>query len=235
MTGGRLALALLAGLAGIASPVSAQGVMARPGLPLSMGQEVGVPRAPLLTIDRERLYTESAYGQRVQSDLQQAARDLASENRAIETELAAREQELTDLRATLPFEEFRALADTFDARVTRLRSEQDAKARALSRRRDLERQSFFAGALPVLSQIVREAGALAILDKTAVFISAEEVDVTDLAITRLDEALGDGALGDGALEDGALGDGAQRDPATEGAVSDPNSALDASPSDDPAD
>ena len=40
-----------------------------------------------------------------------------------------REQELTRLRPTTPAEEFRALADEFDARVERIRSEQDEKAR----------------------------------------------------------------------------------------------------------
>lgn len=176
----------------LAGAAGAQGFVPRSAVPLSMGQQVGVPRAPLLTIDRDRLYTESAYGRRVQEELLTASRDLASENRAIEAELAAREQELTEQRPSLSFEEFRALADAFDARVTRLRNEQDAKSRALQRRRELERQSFFAEALPVLSQIVREAGALAILDRSAVFLAADEIDVTVLAIQRLDQALAAG-------------------------------------------
>lgn len=184
-----LGLTLVTTMTGVAL---GQGFGPRPSVPLSMGQEVGVPLAPLLTIDRDRLFTESAYGRRVQEDLLAASRDLASENRTIEAELAAREQELTEMRAALPFEEFRSLADVFDARVTRLRNEQDAKARALQRRRDLERQNFFAAALPVLSQIVREAGAMAILDRGSVFLAADEIDVTTLAIQRLDQALGAG-------------------------------------------
>lgn len=188
---GRASVALAVSFA-LAGPLAAQGLAAGTGVPLSMGQQVGVPRAPLLTIDRDRLFSESAYGRRLQEDLVTASRALATENRAIEAELAAREQELTDLRPTLPFEEFRTLADAFDARVTRLRNEQDAKARALQRRRDLERQTFFADALPVLSQIVREAGATAILDRSSVFIAADEIDITSVAIQRLDRSLGSG-------------------------------------------
>lgn len=174
-----------------ATTAPAQGFSPRTGVPLAMGQDVSVPRAPLLTIDRERLFTESEYGRQVQALLLEASRTLAAENRRIEGELASRERELTDLRDTLPFEEFRALADAFDERVTQARREQDAKTRVLQRRRELARQQFFVEALPVLSQIVREAGAVAILDRSVVFLTSEQVDVTDVAIVRLDQSLGD--------------------------------------------
>jgi Skp family chaperone for outer membrane proteins len=180
-------------LALVFSPFMA-GAQGLAGVPLSMGQDVSVPRAPLLTIDRDVLYRDSAYGQRLQEDLLSASLDLAAENRRIEAELAAKEEELTLQRADLSLQDFRVLADAFDVRVTRLRAEQEAKARALQRRRDLERQSFFAAALPVLAEIVKEAGAVAILDRSSLFLAAEEIDITELAIRRMDAALGEGAM-----------------------------------------
>lgn len=52
--------------------------------------------------------------------------------------------------------------------------------------------SFFAASLPVLEGIMRETGAGVILDHSTVFLSADVVDITDLAITRIDKVLGDG-------------------------------------------
>lgn len=180
---------------GLVLAVSAGQAQTTPGvprMPFPLGQDVALPRSPLLTIDRDALFVGSAYGQRLQAELRADSIALAEENRALTADLSEEEQRLTEQRATLPVEEFRTLADAFDAKVTRLRSEQDAKTRALQRRQETERQQFFANALPVLSRIVQEAGAVAILDRGTVFLTADEIDITDLAIARLDAAIGDG-------------------------------------------
>jgi Skp family chaperone for outer membrane proteins len=152
----------------------------------------GVPQAPILTLDQERLFTESLYGQRAMREIEEASAALAAENRAIEAELMAEERALTERRPDLPPEEFRAMADAFDARVTEVRREQDAKARALQRRREQARRAFLQRAVPILSDLVAEAGAVAILDDRAVLLSAEVIDVTDEALARIDSILGDG-------------------------------------------
>jgi hypothetical protein len=40
---------------------------------------------------------------------------------------------------------------------------------------------------------MRDMGAVAILDKQAIFLSFERIDITDAAIVRLDAKLGDGS------------------------------------------
>jgi hypothetical protein len=60
------------------------------------------------------------------------------------------------------------------------------------------RREFFAASLPILQQIMREAGAGAILEHASVFLSSDASDVTDLAIARINDVLGDGT----APEDG---------------------------------
>jgi Skp family chaperone for outer membrane proteins len=182
------ALLVVAPVAGLA-----QGNPGVPLLELNMGSEVGVPKSPLLTIDPDRLYAQSLYGKRLQSNLDQAAQALARENRQIEAELSAEERELTTSRPTLSREDFRALADTFDEKVTALRRRQDAKTIALQRRREVEQNTFLVNALPVLSVIVKEAGAVAIIDRGSVFLTADEIDITDVALRRLDSTLGTGA------------------------------------------
>lgn len=161
-------------------------------VPPAIAQDSGVPQAPVLTVDSDRLFSASAFGRRVASELEAASRALAIENREIEQALEAEELDLTRRRAELPPEEFTALADAFDEKVERLRDEQDAKGRALNLRSEEVRSEFLNFALPVLAGIVRDAGAVAILERRQIFLAVDAIDVTDLAIERLDHQLGDG-------------------------------------------
>lgn len=188
------AIALLAlGLAGAAGPVVAQG--GGLGLP-APGQPVpadGVPQSAVIVLDREELYGRSRFGQRVVRDIEAASRALSDENRTIERELEAEERELTARRDAEPADDFVKLAADFDARVVEIRRVQDAKARAITEQSERAQQVFFERANPVLVQLARETGALVILDRRTVIASADRVDITDLALERIDAALGDGA------------------------------------------
>lgn len=148
---------------------------------------LGVVQSPVLVIDQDRLFSETRLGTQAIGDLEARAQALTSENQAIEAELIAREQELTGLRPKTPPEEFRVLADEFDARVERIRTEQDEKARALTRARDEARQAFFQEVAGVISDIVRDRGAVVVLDRRDVFLSADRIDITDEAIERVNQ------------------------------------------------
>ncbi|MGR3756942.1 MAG: OmpH family outer membrane protein [Tranquillimonas sp.] len=149
--------------------------------------------SPILTIDQDRLFADSAWGRRVLAEIERRSAALAAENRRIEAALVAEERALTDRRGKLPPEQFRQQAAAFDEKVQRLRNEQDGKTRAIAQMRDSERQAFFGHIEGVLSNVVRQRGAVAILDRRAVFLSADAIDVTDESIAGIDAALGDGA------------------------------------------
>ena len=144
--------------------------------------------SPILTIDQDRLFAETRLGEEALAELERQAQDLAAENAEIEARLIAEEKDLTERRAELPADEFRALADAFDERVQRLRAEQDQKTRALTRNRDDARAAFFNEIAVILSEIVREQGALVVIDRRDVFLSADRIDITDEAIQRVNEA-----------------------------------------------
>lgn len=163
--------------------------------PLTPG--VGFPTsadsAPqILTVDQERLFSESAFGKRVAAEIETRSRALAAENRSIEAGLVAEEQALTDARPNLPADEFRSRADAFDTKVQRIRAEQDAKATALGTFRDSEQRRFAASLASILTRIAREKGALAVMDRRVMIISADSIDITADAVTAVDAALGDG-------------------------------------------
>lgn len=154
----------------------------------------GTPQSPILVIDFDRVFAESAFGARVTAETEREGRAIAAENRKIEAELIEEERRLTDLRPTLEPEEFRELADAFDAKVQQLRDEQDAKARALGARSDEARRRFLTVAQPVLEGLLREAGATLILERRTVVVAADSIDITDRAIERIDVQIGAGEV-----------------------------------------
>lgn len=174
-------IALLAGLWGFCAVAQPADTGAGPVAP------------PLLTLNQERLYLNSLFGQRVRRTLEAKSVRLAAENRQIEAALVAEEQQLTTDRPTMDPEAFRALAEDFDERVTGIRRAQGEKRDDLQRETEAERARFFELAYPVLLQLVQETGALAILNQSAVILSARQIDVTDLAITRINEQVGEAA------------------------------------------
>lgn len=145
-------------------------------------------QSPILVIDQDRLFAETRLGLASMADIERAANDLKDENQKIEETLIGEERALTEQRTSLPASEFRALADAFDMRVQRIRAEQDEKARALTRAQEGARASFFQEVAEIISGIVREKGALVVLDRRDVFLSAEQIDITDEAIARVNAA-----------------------------------------------
>lgn len=198
-------LALLAALAA-GAPLQAQIAggdgppdAAPPGRPgivptvIETPQRSSAERAlPVMTVDQDGLYRRSAWGARVQAELERRGREIADENDRLAEQFSSEERELTALRKTLPAEEFRQRADEFDQRVVEIRREREDALRDLQTQADAERTAFFRAILPVLTALMRERGALAVLDQRAIIIAAESIDVTDDLIARMDAEVGAG-------------------------------------------
>jgi len=152
-----------------------------------------VLQAPILTLNDEQLFDDSAWGARAEAETEAAAAELTAENRRIEARLLAEEKSLTDRRPGMDPAAFRAEADAFDERVTGIRRAQDLKARAVSRLREAERRAFFSAAVPILSEVMRKHGAVAILDARAIFLADSQIDVTAEVVALADQRLGPGA------------------------------------------
>jgi len=153
---------------------------------------LGSISSPVLTVDSDRVFLESAFGRRVAGEVESKAADLAAGFRQIEADLEKEERELTEQRPTLPADEFRTLADQFDQKVQSIRQQQAAKERDLNQLLDKEREVFLRAAAPVLEQLMRRSGAVVILERRSIFYSANAIEITDAAIALLDETLGSG-------------------------------------------
>ena len=153
-----------------------------------------LPPSSVLIIDSERLYAESAFGKRVLAEQQAEAAVLAAEYRRIEAELREEEQMLTEKRSEMSPEDFRMVADAFDTRVEEIRETQQQRENDLIALGDSERQRFFAQLGPVLEAVLRESGALVVLEKRTVFASSSALDVTDRVLEQADLIIGDGTV-----------------------------------------
>ncbi len=176
--------ALILGIGMIIMPISAS------------AQGPALPGSVILIIDSERLYAESQFGLRANTELQAETAVLAAEYRRIEAELREEEQALTEKRPTMSPEDFRQVADAFDARVEDIRDIQQKREVDLAQAREAERQMFFARLGPVLESVLRERGAVIVLEKRSVFASSSALDVTDRVIAQANLLLGDGAATD---------------------------------------
>jgi Skp family chaperone for outer membrane proteins len=193
----RLTVMLLAAAILLAAPdaaraqaVTADGAGSAAQEPL--GEDETASLAGVLILNQERLIAQTDYGRRIQRELETVSSELAAQNRGIEADLTEEELALAELRGTVPAEEFRALADAFDARVEAIRETQETKARDLTTQAEQARTRFFERAAPILLDIVRSRGAAVLMDSRAVLLSAESVDITQDAITAVNDRLGDG-------------------------------------------
>ncbi len=174
-------------------------------------QDLGVTLSPIVTLDTEKVFGSTVVGQQIATRLEDKVAALASENKRIASQLEAEELDLTDKRKTMEPTAFRKLADAFDAKVQSIRAKQDAKQKELQRLRDAERQSFIDSIGPILSRIARSHGAIVVLERRNVLLSADSIDITQEAINQIDVALkarkngADGGTGTGIGTDGGTG------------------------------
>lgn len=155
-------------------------------------QTVGTVQSDILVLDPDRLFAGTEVGQRLTRQYQDERDRLIAHNRELEAQLKAEEQALTDARKGMDPSEFRDKADAFDTKVRAIRQENDRKARELERGRELAPRALMRIAEPILIQVMRDAGGEIILDSRQVLLRADAIDITDLAITRIDAAIGDG-------------------------------------------
>ncbi|MCB1336647.1 MAG: OmpH family outer membrane protein [Maritimibacter sp.] len=199
----------------------------------AVAQDLGRVVSPILTLDRDGLFAGTLYGQRVNRELAAATAAMAEETRNIEAALEQEELALTEKRATMEAEAFRALAVAFDEKVQALREDRTEAEAALRDQITAAQTDFFARIGPVLGQLVRERGAVLIVDARAILLAAADVDITVAAIERIDAELGDGSTLDdapAAPTDGAApvegGDGIDIIPAPEDAPAAPGPEAD---------
>ncbi|MEM6620183.1 MAG: OmpH family outer membrane protein [Pseudomonadota bacterium] len=148
----------------------------------------------VVSLNRERLLSESAFGRAMIGSLSDQQQALVIENQRLTEELETEERALTETRKTMSAEEFRPLAEAFDEKVKQVRAAQDGKAVDLAKAREAARFSFFRRIEPVIIEIMQSRGARVLLNNQAVLLSTDDVDITAAVLARLDALFAQGAL-----------------------------------------
>ena len=140
-------------------------------------------------IDMQRILTESAAVQGMQSQIEEMRSDYQGELRKREEALRAQDQELARQRTVLS-------TDAFTRKRQELEQEVAAIQREIqSRRRELD--SIFGQAMnqvrvalvEIVQEIAQERGADMVLTKATVVLVKPELEITDEALERLNERL----------------------------------------------
>ncbi|MGH1369075.1 MAG: OmpH family outer membrane protein [Maritimibacter sp.] len=155
-------------------------------------QQQGQVVSPIFTLDQQRLFLETNYGARIMEEREAMIETLAAETLKIEAALEAEESALTEKRANMPAEEFRALALDFDARVRLLRQDRDQAEANLNTQFRAAQDGFWQNVGPVVAGVVRARGGVVLLEARSVLMQVGDVDITTEAVEIVNQTLGEG-------------------------------------------
>jgi Skp family chaperone for outer membrane proteins len=170
---------LLAGLS--------QAVMADPAPPAKPPQGTPVPK--ILVIDRAAILRGSAVGQSIMKQVQQltiaAENGLKARDQALRAEGAQLQQQLAILAPAVKAAKIKA----FEIKQAALQGEVQKQQGLIQGGVLKARQQVEVALGPILQKIMQERGANLLLDRNAVVLGTVDVDVTGVAIARLNQTL----------------------------------------------
>ena len=143
----------------------------------------------VLVIDMNKLVGQSSVGQALQAQYEQAKFMLDNEFNNLKTELIAEEQRLSEIRSDTEVADFRQMAKEFDQRSTEVREAYIERQKNIDVALNLRRRKLFEASVPYLKQILNQNNASVLIRKDQTVLSANSVDVTDLAINTINANL----------------------------------------------
>jgi len=169
------------------APVAAPAPAAPAGAPTSATSAVQSPR--IVVIDRQQLLQRSAAGKYIFTQTQALSKQLETQLRTEETQLQSEAVQLqqqmaimaADLRAQKE-KDFTSKQQAFQTRVQQRQAQIQASFNQAARQVEVALD-------PILQAIMKERGANMVLDRSAVIVATSDVDVTPVALQRLDRAL----------------------------------------------
>jgi Skp family chaperone for outer membrane proteins len=148
---------------------------------------VQAPR--IVVIDRQQLLQRSAAGKDIFTQTQTLSKQLETQLRTEETQLQNEAVQLQQQMAILGADvraqkekDFTAKQQAFQGRVQQRQAQIQASFNQAARQVEVALD-------PILQSIMKERGANMVLDRSAVIVATTDVDVTPLALQRLDRAL----------------------------------------------
>lgn len=148
-----------------------------------------VPAPKIIVIDRQAILRASKVGQdivrQVNSYTTQAENEFRAQNDALQKESAALQQQVAILAPDVRAQKVKA----FQAKEAAFKQKVEARQSLIQGGVLKARQQVEAALGPILQGIMQERGANLLLDRGAVVLGMVDIDVTQLAVQRLDQKL----------------------------------------------
>ena len=159
------------------------------GAPPPAAASAGVAQPRIVVIDRQLILQRSSAGKEMVTQTQnlskQAETQFRTEETALQGEAVQLQQQMAILAADVRAQkekDFTAKQQAFQTRVQQRQAQIQAGFNNAARQLEVALD-------PILQTIMRERGANMVLDRSAVIVAAVDVDVTNVAVQRLDRAL----------------------------------------------
>jgi Skp family chaperone for outer membrane proteins len=167
--------------------VAPQAVFAAP--PAPPAKPAGTPNPKILVIDRAAILRGSVVGQNIMKQVQtltaSAENMLKGQDAALRQEGAALQQQLAILSASVKAAKIKAFQTKQAALQQNVQTQQGLIQGGVLKARQQVEQALG----PILQGIMAERGANLLLDRNAVVLGTVDVDVTGVAIARLNQKL----------------------------------------------
>ena len=155
---------------------------------ITFSQPAAAQSSGILVVDLERAYKTSRFGESMRDAFNSENQSFNEENKVILNRLKDEEIQLTADRTNLSPDKFAVAADAFDTRVQEIRKIRLEQIRLVEERFKMLKPMFFRRVDSFFDVIMREFDATAILEKSSVVRSNQNIDITDLLIERVDQA-----------------------------------------------
>lgn len=147
-----------------------------------------------LVIDMNRVRVESRAGEEIRAASEELRGALREEIRVREEVIRQDERKLADERGSLQPAEFRERVRAFEGKVIEQRKFAEEQSRRLQFAMRRAQAQLGRATQAVLAEIMKQAGAELLFDKTQIVLVAEEYDITDEVISRLNEVVEPGTF-----------------------------------------
>ena len=143
----------------------------------------------ILVVSMDQIRSRSLAAQSIERQAADFRQRLREELDSRREALRAEEKALVSLRDTLDREAFEFRAAEFERQVRQLKEERRRRANQLQAALRRATDALDTALRPILAQIMAERGAAVLIDNRNVVLSATALDVTQVAIKRLDASM----------------------------------------------
>ncbi|RYG15886.1 MAG: OmpH family outer membrane protein [Caulobacteraceae bacterium] len=145
--------------------------------------------AGLCIYSPQRVLVQSTAGQSLQAGMQRLAEEVRGELQPYVANIQTEAQQLQTSGSSLPADQLQQRRQALQQRAQEAQQLESTRENELRYTLGMQRQAITEAVSPILTALYQEKGCGLLLDRESVFMMNPAMDVTDLAIQRLNTAL----------------------------------------------